>query len=67
MLRKLLVLEKLLGNIDFKRFEKAFVYMKNNLFDPGNNMYLAVDSLIDINNIVTGSNNITQINDNVKP
>ena len=67
MLRKLLVLEKLLGNIDFKRFEKAFVYMKNNLFDSGNNMYLAVDSLIDIDNIVTGSNNITQINDNVKP
>ena len=67
MLRKLLVLEKLLGNIDFKKFEKAFVYMKNNLFDSGNNMYLAVDSLIDIDNIVTGSNNITQINDNVKP
>lgn len=67
MLRKLLVLEKLLGNIDFKRFEKAFVCMKNNLFDSDNNMYLTVHSLIDINNIVTGSNNITQIKDNVKP
>ena len=34
-------------------------YITNNLIDFDNNMYLAVDSLIDINNLVIGSNNIT--------
>ena len=33
--------------------------MKNNLIDTDGGMYLTVDSLIKINNIITGSNNIT--------
>ena len=41
--------------------------MKNNLIDSDNNMYLTVDSLIDINNIITGLNNIILRKGNVKP
>ena len=41
--------------------------MKNNLIDTDGGMYLAVDSLIKINNIITGSNNITLWKFNVKP
>ena len=38
---------------------------KSNFIDSDNNMHMIVDSLIDINNIITGSNNITLRN--VKP
>ena len=31
-------------------------YTENNLIDSDGNMYLTVDSLIEINNIITGSN-----------
>lgn len=39
---------------------------KNKLTDSNNNMYLTVDSLIDINNLKTGSINITLRKVNVK-
>ena len=41
------------------------MYIKNNLIDFADNMYLSVDSLIDTNNMVTGLN-ITIRKDNVK-
>ena len=41
-------------------------YIKNYLIDFDNKMYLTVDSLMDINNIATGSNNIFLRNINVK-
>lgn len=41
--------------------------MKNNLIDFDYNMYLAVDSLVDVNNIISGSNNITLRKSYVKP
>ena len=37
---------------------KTLVYIKNNLIDSNGDIYLTIDSLIEINNI-TGSNNIT--------
>ena len=43
------------------------LYIKNNLIDSDDNMHLTVDSLVDINNIITGSNNITLRKVNVKP
>ena len=67
ILRKIMVSEKELSDINFKRLEKALVYIKNNLFDSDNNMYLTVDSLIDINNRITSSNNITLRKFNVEP
>ena len=41
-----------------KDHKNALVYIKNNLIDSDDNMYLIVDSFIEINNIITGSNNI---------
>ena len=34
-------------------------YLKNSLLDPDSNKYFTVESLIEINNIITGSSNIT--------
>ena len=38
----------------------------NSLIDSDVDMYLTVDSLIEINNLITGSNNITLRKANVK-
>ena len=65
--RKILVSEKELSDINFDRLKNALLYIKNNFIDSGDNMYLTVDSLIDINNIITGSNDITLRKVNVKP
>ena len=35
------------------------VYIKNNLINSDGNIYLTVDSSIEINNVITDSNNIT--------
>ena len=67
MSEKILVSEKQLSDIKFERLKHTLVYIKNNLIDSGYNMYLTVDSMIDINNIITGSNNITLRKVNVKP
>ena len=48
-----------LSDINFERLRNTLVYIKNNLIDSDDKMYLSVDSLIDINNIITGLNNIT--------
>ena len=42
-------------------------YIKNHLIDSYGNLYLIVDSLIGINNMITGLNNITLRKVNVKP
>ena len=42
-------------------------YLKSNLIACDKYIYLNVDSLIDINNIITGLNNVTLIKVNVKP
>ena len=47
--------------------KKAVAYRKNNLFDFKKTIYLNVDSLIDINNVMTGSNNIALRKVHVKP
>ena len=52
--------EKLLENINFER-------LKSNLIDSDDNTYFTVDLLIDINNIIAGSNDITLRKVNVKP
>ena len=44
---------KRMSDINFERLKNAFVYIKNDLIYSDNNMYLTVDSLIDINNIIT--------------
>ena len=64
--KKFLVWEKKLNYINFEKSKKGLLYIKNNLIDSNNNMYLTVDSLININNVITGSNNINLRKVNVK-
>ena len=42
------------------------VYLENNLIVSDGGIYLTVDSLIELNNKINGSNNITFRNVNVK-
>ena len=63
----MLVSETESNDINFERLKKELAYTKNNLIDSDNSMYLTVNSLADINNIITGLNNITLIKVNVKP
>ena len=51
LLENILASEKKLSHINFERLKNALVYIKKNLIDSDDHMYLAVDSLI------TGSNN----------
>ena len=60
-------LEKKLSNINCERLRKALIYIKSYFIYSNDNMYLTVDSLIDINNIETGSINITLRKVNAKP
>ena len=43
------------------------VYIENDLIDSDGGMYLTDDLLIETNNVITGSNNITLRKVNVKP
>ena len=53
VIKELLITEKEFTETDYKRLQKALVYIENNLIDSDGGMYLAVDSLIEINNIIT--------------
>ena len=50
-----------------KRLKKALVHIKSNLIDFDGNVHLNVDSLTQINNLITSLNNITLKKVNVKP
>ena len=67
VIKEILITEKEFTETNCKRLQKALVYIENNLIDSDGGMYLAVDSLIEINNIITGSQNITLRNINVNP
>ena len=56
-----------MSDINSERLKKTLIYVKNNLIDSDNNICLTADSFINISNIITGSNNITQRKVNVKP
>ena len=49
-----------------KNCQKILI-LKDQKIDSDDNTYFTVDLLIDINNIIAGSNNITLIKANVKP
>ena len=54
MLKNILSLTNLflkMSNINFEKLKKALIYIKTNLIDSDNNMYLTVDLLIDISHI----------------
>ena len=64
---EVLISEKEFTETNYKRLQKALVDTESNLIDSDGSMYLIVDSLIEINNIMTGSNNIALRKINVKP
>ena len=64
MMKKHWSRKKKMSHINCNRFKKALIYLKDN---SDNNMYLVLDSLIETNNIITGSNNITLTKINTKP
>ena len=59
--------EKEFTENNYKRLQKALVYKENNLIDSDGGMYLKVDYMIEINNIITSSNNITLREVNIRP
>ena len=65
--KEILISAKEFTKTDYKRLQKALVYIENNLIDSYSGLYLTVDSLVEINNIITGSNNITLRKVNVTP
>ena len=66
VIKEILISEKEFTEANYKRLQEDLVYINNNLTDPDGGMCLIVDSLIEINNIMTGSNNITLRKVNVK-
>ena len=60
-IKETLVSEKEFTETNYERFEKYLVYIENNLIDSDGVMYKVVDSLIEINNVITSWNNITLI------
>ena len=59
ILKEILISEKEFTETNYKRFQKALAYIEINLIHSDGGMYLTIDSLKEINNIITGSNNIT--------
>ena len=67
VIKEILISKKEFTETKYKRLKEALVYIKNNLIDTDDGMYLTVDSFIEINNIITGSNYLSLRNVNVKP
>ena len=51
ILKEILMSEKELSKTNSERLKKTLVYMNSNLIYSDGNMYLTVESLIEINNI----------------
>ena len=55
VIKEIFISGKELSETNYKRLPEALVYIKNNLINSDGSIYLAVDSLIEINNTVTVS------------
>ena len=64
---KILVLEKELTETTYKKLQEILVCTKNNFIYINSGMYLKVESLIETNNIIIGSNDISLRKVNLKP
>ena len=67
VIKEILISKKEFTDTNYKRFQKFLVYIENDLIDSDGGMYLMADSLIEKNNIITGTNNITLRKVDVKP
>ena len=59
VIKETLISEKGFTKTNYERLKEALLYIENNLIDSDGNMYLTGNSLIEINNIITGSSNNT--------
>ena len=59
--------EKEVNKNNFLRMVKAYEYIQRELLTTDGDLFLTVDSLITLNNIITNSNNISLRQINVKP
>ena len=59
--------EKEMNEVNFSRMVKAYKYIQRELLTIDGDLFLTVDSLITLNNIITNSNNILLRQTNVKP
>ena len=62
----MLISENEFTETSYENSQKALVYIKKNLIDTNGDMYLTIDTLIEINDIVSGSNKIALKKVNVK-
>ena len=67
LLKEILISEKEFIETNNEKLKKLLVYIKINFIDSDRNMYLTIDPFIEINNIITVSDNITLRKVNVKP
>ena len=67
VIKEKLTSEKEFTETNYKRLQKTLIYITSNFIDSDGDMYLTADSLIEIENIVTGSNSISLRKVNVKP
>ena len=65
-IKEILLSEKEVTETNYKTLQEVLVYIENDLLDADGSMYLTADSLIEISNIITSSNNITLQKVNVK-
>ena len=59
--------EKEMNEVNFPRMVKAYKYIQRELLTTDGDLFLTVDSLITLNNIITNSNSILLRQTNVKP
>ena len=67
IIKEILISEKDFTKTNYEKLKKALLCIKKPLIDSDGNIYLTNDSLIEVINITTGSNNITLRKINIKP
>ena len=67
VIKEILISEKKFTETNYKRVQKALVYIENNLIGSDSGICLTVVFLMETRNIITSSNNITLRKVNVKP
>ena len=67
VIKEKLISEEEFTETNYERLQKALVYIENNLIGSDGGRYLTVDSSIEIDNIITNSNDDTLRKVNVKP
>ena len=59
--------EKEMNDVNFFRMVEAYKYIQQELLTTDGDLFFTIDSLITLNNIITGSSNILLRQTNVKP